>query len=310
MLFDCDRIAAGLVLMLWGYFQKLVIADRVSILVDTVYNSVYFYGTVELLMATVAFSIQIYCDFASYSTIAAGAAKVLGFELTENFNTPYFSASIREFWRRWHISLSTWFKDYLYIPLGGNRCGRIRRHVNIMVTFLVSGLWHGASWHYVVWGAVHGVFHVVGDEMDRVRKRISSTSGLDGQVRYGRMGQVVATYGLIVLSLILFRSETLPQALYVIKRILTKPNPWALTDGTLYKLGLDDTQAGILITALAALFLVSFVRYWKKETLDVFLARQCIGFRWLAIIGLFSFTFLFGIYGPEYDESQFLYFQF
>ena len=139
-LFDYGRIAGGLQLMLWGYFQKMVIADRIAVLVNTVFDAWYFYGSVELALAAAAFSIQIYCDFASYSTIAIGAAKVLGFTLMENFDTPYFACSIRDFWRRWHISLSTWLKDYLYIPLGGNRCGRLRSQINLMITFLVSGL--------------------------------------------------------------------------------------------------------------------------------------------------------------------------
>ena len=168
-LYQYDRIASGFRIMLWGYFLKMVIADRIAILVNTVFDSWYFYGTIELVLAAAAFSIQIYCDFNSYSTIAVGAAKVMGFTLMENFDTPYFSRSIQEFWRRWHISLSTWFKDYLYIPLGGSRCGRLRRYTNLMVTFLVSGLWHGASWHFVVWGGMHGLFQVIAAQTRKLR---------------------------------------------------------------------------------------------------------------------------------------------
>lgn len=151
-LWNYDRVTSGAVLMLWGFFQKMVIADRAAILVDTVYNSYWTYGTIELIIATVLFAIQIYCDFGSYSMIAIGVAKVMGFELMENFNAPYFSRSIKEFWRRWHISLSTWFRDYLYIPLGGSRCSKIKKYRNLMITFLVSGLWHGANWGFIAWG--------------------------------------------------------------------------------------------------------------------------------------------------------------
>lgn len=147
-----DRMASGAMYMLWGFFQKMVIADRVAILVDTVYSNIRIYQSYELLVAAIGFSIQIYCDFASYSNIAIGTARIMGIELMENFNTPYFSTSIQEFWRRWHISLSTWFKDYLYIPLGGNRGSKWKRYRNIMITFLMSGLWHGANWTYVFWG--------------------------------------------------------------------------------------------------------------------------------------------------------------
>ena len=139
----CD----GLLLMIWGYFLKLVIADRIAIFVDNVYANVDIYDGRYLLLASVLFAFQIYCDFAGYSTIAIGAAEVMGFELMENFNSPYLSQSVAEFWRRWHISLSSWFKDYLYIPLGGNRKGKIRKYINIMIVFLVSGLWHGAIGH-------------------------------------------------------------------------------------------------------------------------------------------------------------------
>lgn len=139
-------------LMLWGFFQKIVVADRLAILVNTVYNDPGSYKGTEVLVATVFFAFQIYCDFASYSNIAIGAAQVLGYRLTTNFKEPYLSRSIKDFWRRWHITLSSWFRDYLYIPLGGNRKGKIRTYINIMIVFLFSGLWHGASINFIVWG--------------------------------------------------------------------------------------------------------------------------------------------------------------
>lgn len=142
----------GILLMLWGFFLKIVVADRIAVFVDTVYGEPETYGGAFLIVATMLFAVQIYCDFAGYSTIAMGAAQILGIKLTENFDAPYISVSVADFWRRWHISLTSWFRDYLYIPLGGSRKGTVRKYINKMIVFLVSGLWHGASFSFVVWG--------------------------------------------------------------------------------------------------------------------------------------------------------------
>ena len=154
--FDETNATQGLKLMLWGYFMKLCVADRLALYVDAVYNNVSQHNGTSLLIASVFFAFQIYCDFGGYSLIAIGAARVMGFSLMENFRRPYFARSVREFWGRWHISLSTWFKDYVYIPLGGNRVGRFRHMRNLVVTFLVSGIWHGANWTFILWGGFHG----------------------------------------------------------------------------------------------------------------------------------------------------------
>lgn len=309
-LYDYDRIASGLRIMLWGYFQKMVIADRIAILVNTVFDSWYFYGTVELVLAAAAFSIQIYCDFNSYSTIAVGAAKVMGFTLMENFDTPYFARSIQEFWRRWHISLSTWFKDYLYIPLGGSRCSKLRRYRNLLVTFLVSGLWHGASWHFVVWGGIHGALQVAAAETRGLRDRLYERFHTKRTSFSFQLGQVVSTFVMTTFAWIFFRAESLSQAFSYIERIFTKPDWWALSDGTVYRLGLKRMEMNILLSSLWVLFAASLVKYKNHETLDVFLTKQCAWFRWLAVAGLFAYVFLFGIYGPGFDASQFIYFQF
>jgi len=152
--FSFERIRSGFMLMLWGYFLKLVIADRIAIFVDAVYGDYIKYSGWYLIIASILFALQIYCDFSGYSVIAMGAAEMMGFRLTDNFNAPYFSRSVAEFWRRWHISLSSWFRDYIYIPLGGSRKGSRRKYVNLMIVFLVSGLWHGAQWGFVVWGGL------------------------------------------------------------------------------------------------------------------------------------------------------------
>lgn len=159
--FDADKALYGAKQMLWGFFKKLVIADNLAPFVDRVYADVGSYYGVDFAVVIVFFSIQIYCDFSGYSDIAVGTAKLLGIDLMTNFKSPYLSASIREFWSRWHISLSTWFRDYVYIPLGGNRCSKLRHKANLLVTFLLSGLWHGASWNFVAWGGMHGIAQIV-----------------------------------------------------------------------------------------------------------------------------------------------------
>lgn len=171
---DFERVRDGLLLMFFGLFLKLVIADRASILVNQVYGNYGNYGFFELAVASVLFAFQIYCDFGGYTNIARGAAQVMGFSLMQNFRQPYFATNIRDFWRRWHISLTSWFTDYLYIPLGGNRKGNIRQYFNILIVFCISGLWHGASWHFVAWGFLHAVYQIVGN----LKKHIGKIFGM------------------------------------------------------------------------------------------------------------------------------------
>jgi len=178
MQWDTDRVIAGLKQMLWGFFKKLVIADRCGVVVDQVYGHSAEYDSLALALATYLFAVQIYCDFSGYGDIALGAARVMGFDLMVNFRTPYGSTSISEFWSRWHISLSSWFRDYLYIPLGGNRVLRWRWFMNLMIVFLVSGLWHGANWTYVVWGALHGIYLVLAIVFAGFWARFDAASGL------------------------------------------------------------------------------------------------------------------------------------
>ncbi len=309
-LWDYERITRGAVLMLFGLFQKMVIADRISAVVDQVYNSYWMYGSIELLLATVCFSAQIYCDFGSYSLIAIGAARVMGFDLMENFNVPYAARSIREFWARWHISLSSWLKDYLYIPLGGNRCSRWKNYRNIMVTFLVSGLWHGANWTFIVWGALHGLYQIAGKILGPAKEKFNRRFAVRTGTFSYRLGQRIVTFALVNFAWIFFRADTIRGALGVVRRIFTSWDPWVLFDQSLYMLGLDQTEVHILLAALLLLFLADLVRCKKGITLDVFLEGECLWFRWACIFLLFYFILIFGIYGPAFEAKQFIYFQF
>ena len=177
--FQYENLQKGFLLMIWGFFLKLVIADRAAMLVNTVYNEYIKYTGIAIVFATVIYGVQIYCDFWGYSSMAIGSAEMLGIELPNNFDTPYLSISIKEFWRRWHISLSSWLRDYVYFPLGGSRCSKMRKHLNVAITFLVSGLWHGAKWSFIAWGLLHGIYQIVGDLSISVRKKICEWSSVN-----------------------------------------------------------------------------------------------------------------------------------
>lgn len=186
--FDYGKAVGGLKLMLWGMFMKVVVADRVALYVDTVFSRYENYTSISCFAASLLYSVQIYADFAGYSLMAIGVGKLLGFELTDNFRRPYLSYSVTDFWRRWHISLSTWLKDYVYIPLGGSRCSKARNYWNIIVTFLVSGIWHGANWTFIVWGLWHGVFQVLEKALNQQKCRYGA---------FGRTVKIIITFLLV-----------------------------------------------------------------------------------------------------------------
>ncbi|MCL4856946.1 MAG: MBOAT family protein, partial [Flavobacteriales bacterium] len=209
-LFDYDRISNGLGLMLWGLFKKVVIADRLAIVVNEIYNNPNDYNGLTLVVGTIFFAFQIYCDFSGYSDIAIGAARVLGFDLMKNFNYPYFSKSINEFWKRWHISLSTWFRDYVYIPLGGNRRIKWRWYYNLFITFLISGLWHGANWTFIVWGIIHGTILII--ETITIKKETSNNKFKNGLL-------MLKTFIIVCLSWVFFRANNIQDAFSILTHI-------------------------------------------------------------------------------------------
>ena len=305
-----EKMTQGFIMMLWGLFMKMVIADRVALFVDSVFEQAFAIGTVEAVLGAVAFAIQIYCDFSGYSAIAIGAAKVMGFDLMENFNVPYFAVSIADFWRRWHISLSTWFRDYLYIPLGGNRGNRARKYMNLMITFLCSGLWHGAAWTYVAWGMIHGLYRVAGDVLRPVRQKILEMLKVRTDVFSFRFGQVMCTFALTSFAWIFFRAESIDRAILYVSNLFMRWNPWVLFDESIYSYGLDRREAGILLAAVIILIIVDLVRYQKNLNIGEALFRQNLVFRWLVMIALVVAVIVYGVYGVDFDSSQFIYFAF
>jgi len=217
--FEYQRVADGLKWMAWGLFKKVVIADRMALFVNSVYDAPSKHEGPALVFATVAFAIQIYCDFSGYSDIALGSSQVMGIKLMKNFDHPYFAQSIAEFWRRWHISLSTWFRDYLYIPLGGNRVTKVHWLFNLMVTFLVSGLWHGANWTYVIWGLLHGVYFIISSLTETLRERLAFFSGLNKMPRLGVVLSTLTTFTAVSFAWIFFRASSLTNALYIVQHM-------------------------------------------------------------------------------------------
>ncbi|SCX04685.1 D-alanyl-lipoteichoic acid acyltransferase DltB, MBOAT superfamily [Lachnospiraceae bacterium YSD2013] len=309
-LWSYKGVVSGLGMMLWGLFVKMVIADRIAIFVDAVHSDIYVAGTIETFIAMLGFSVQIYADFAGYSAVAIGAARIIGIDLMENFNTPLFATSIADFWRRWHISLTTWFRDYIYIPLGGNRRGKLTKYRNIMVTFLISGLWHGASWKYVVWGGIHGVYQIIADIVKPLRDWIDDKLKVQKNVFSYRFGKVLGTNLLVSFALIFFRAGSLTIALKYILRMFTKWNPWVIFNDSLYNWGLNHFEAGILFASLVLLLFVSIVRYKKQLDIGEFLFKQNMVFRWAVFILLLVAIIVFGEYGAEFASNKFIYFDF
>jgi D-alanyl-lipoteichoic acid acyltransferase DltB (MBOAT superfamily) len=306
--FDYNNAKNGLLLMLWGYFQKVVIADRVAIVVNAVYGNYTAYSGFQIALATVLFAVQVYCDFSGYTDIAKGAAQVMGFRLTDNFRQPYFAVSIQDLWRRWHISLSTWFRDYVYIPLGGSRCARWKKYRNIMITFLVCGLWHGASWNCIIWGGLHGAYQVIGDATRSIRDKLYACLRINTKAFSFRLGQILTTFFLFNLALLVFRAPGVMEALHMINKIIFNFELGSMLSTSSYMtlLGIEDLcVAGISITTL----LLANILQSRMNVRDA-LAEQNLPFRWLCYFCLVLFILTFGVYGTDYAQTQFIYFQF
>lgn len=304
--FRYENIKQGIPLIVWGLFKKMVIADNLSVLVNLVYNAPHEQGGGMIAVATVAFAFQIYCDFSAYSDIARGSARMLGYQLMENFNGPYFSQSIKEFWRRWHISLSSWFKDYLYFPLGGSRKGKLRTCVNILIVFFVSGLWHGAALTFVAWGLLNGIYQVFSLVIDPIRKKAMHFCHISEDNPVLKLFRIVCTFGFTCLAWVLFRANSLSDAILIYKKLLTG----LLTgfQGTLTAMenfGIPTLiMVGICILVLILMdWLHTKYQIWQK-------LNQVVAARYLLIFLLLAAIFLFGSYGQGYDPQDFVYFQF
>ena len=303
--FDYWKVTNGLKLMLWGLFQKMVIADNLAPLVDSVYNDPTHHSGVGLALATVFFAFQIYCDFAGYSDIAIGAAKIMGFTTMENFNRPYFSKSIPEFWRRWHISLSTWFRDYLYIPIGGNRVSIPRWYLNLFVVLSICGLWHGANWTFIVWGGLHGIYLVFSAFTRNIREKIHKAMGLDRIPRLHNYFKVTVTFSLVCFAWIFFRANSISDALYIISHLCTGLGDiavWALKAMPFFR-----PLKFHLVVGVVSVGILLFIHLLQGDShFDRWLSDKRISLRWAVYYSMALAILLFGNFGTK----EFIYFQF
>lgn len=285
--FSYDRAISGLKQMLWGYFMKLCVADRLSIYVDGAYNNAVEHNGTTLMVATFLFAFQIYCDFGGYSNIAIGASRIMGFDLMENFRRPYLAQSIKEFWKRWHISLSTWFQDYVYIPLGGNRVPYGRHLLNLVITFILSGVWHGANWTFVLWGTIHGCFLVIQNVSGIIDIKIGSNV-------ITKFLRIIFCFILVSFALIFFRSNSIDDAIMILDRIFTQR-------GTLF---IDNLTLSLGLLSLIILLMKDIVDEYNVKFNFLNSKNQTIQF--LTFIALIFYVLLFGVF----DGGQFIYFQF
>lgn len=291
--FDYHSARSGLLLIVFGLFKKIMIADRVAVFVNQTYGDIENAKGLALFMAVIFFAFQLYLDFSAYSDIAIGSARIFGFKLTTNFRRPYLSASFSDFWKRWHITLSSWFQDYIYIPLGGSRSGARRTAINVMIVFLLSGLWHGASWNFVIWGAMNGLFLIVFDKIFKLHK----STGIK------RIFAALLVFTSWAFSLIFFRAQTFADAMLVFKNM-----GFSNTD-QLYRFGLNSMEFSFSIYLILGMMLYEIVAEKQGDKLlERFYASKLL-LRWsLYFILVLSIIFL-GFYGSANDNA-FIYFQF
>lgn len=302
--FNYNLVTSGLKLAAWGLFKKVVIADRLSIVVDSVYNHPQSFNSLSLVLATVFFAFQIFCDFSGYSDMAIGIARVMGFKLMTNFNKPYQAKSLHEFWQRWHISLSTWFRDYLYISLGGNRVSIPRWYFNLFIVFLISGLWHGANWTYVIWGALHGFYLIFALVTQGFREKINKLFLLDKIPFLATL----TTFLLVTFAWIFFRAGNVNIAFYITKHIFTGipdvVKSFAHHLPIIQDVGLNNKEMGLSILLILFLELVQYLQI--KTNFVQNLSQKPVYIRWAAYYILLILIVVFG----EFSHRQFIYFQF
>ncbi|HWP10034.1 MAG TPA: MBOAT family O-acyltransferase [Polyangiaceae bacterium] len=297
--FDRERFVRGAALVLWGMAKKVVIADRLALYVNEVYGRGRYRG-LPVIVATYLFAFQIYCDFSGYSDIALGSARILGYDLMQNFDRPYLSRSVREFWTRWHISLSTWFRDYVYIPLGGNRVSPRRTALNISIVFLVSGLWHGAAWTFVAWGALHGLYMLVGMWTEGFRKRVAERVGLTRVPRLHALIQCFVVFHLVTFAWVFFRAPGFREAWRLLQNATKIEWSWS----ALAVKGVNRYELAIGVVGVA---LMTVLHLWQRgaNTAD-FVQTRSRPVRWALYYAMGLAIMLFG----QFNLTEFIYFRF
>lgn len=307
--FNVENARAGLLTMAYGLFMKVVVADRLAGIIDPVFNEWSEQSGMNLLVATILFAIQIYCDFEGYSQLAIGCARVLGFHINQNFDTPYLCTSVKGFWKRWHMSLTSWFRDYLYIPLGGNRKGTFKKCINIIIVFLVSGLWHGASWHYVIWGGINGIYNVIEDITSETRKKIYNTFRIDTDAFLWKCFCGLISFILIDITWLFFRAPGTQEAITIFIKICCDFRLKYFFSDNFYLLFGSTKAFAMIIISCIIVFIIDILRRKKIDIIMKILNQQII-YRWIIYFAVIFIILLWGAYGSGYEQTQFIYFQF
>ncbi|MDE7268559.1 MAG: MBOAT family protein [Lachnospiraceae bacterium] len=304
--FDEKCFVKGVQLILWGFFLKLMITNRSAIIVNTIFDNPQKYAGWYVAVGGVLYSLQLYTDFLACITISQGVAGVFGIELVDNFKRPYFSTSVKEFWRRWHISLSEWLRDYIYIPLGGSRKGKIPKFINLIITFLVSGIWHGSGIKFLFWGLMHAVYQIVGEITANIKNRMYIRIGLPEQSGVRTAIKRLGVFVWVTLAWIVFRADSLKNGLLMIKSLFTVYNPWIFFDDELLKMGLDWKEWCIL--TVSTVILISVSRKQEKGLhIRTLILNNPFYVRWGIYIFAVIIIMIFGIYGIGFNAQDFIY---
>lgn len=304
--FDAENITHGFQLILWGFFLKLMIADKAAVVVNTVFSNSDYYKGMYAIVAGGLYSLQLYTDFQACTKLAQGAARLFGVELVNNFNHPYFSKSIKEFWGRWHISLSECLKDYVYIPLGGNRKGKLRKYANLLITFLISGVWHGSGCRFLVWGGLHAMYQILGECTKTIREKCYTLVGIKAGSTVQNMLKMAGTYCLTTIAWIIFRAENLKKGLAMIVGIFTVYNPWVLFDDSLLSLGLNWKEWGVLLASVLGLIKISTLQEAGVSIREKIMRQPTI-VRWSIYLVAVVVIMIFGTYGFGFNAQDFIY---
>ena len=318
---DTGRIKKGLLELAWGLYMKMVLSNRIAPMVNAIYDGYEGFRGIEIVIATILFGIQIYCDFAGYSYMAIGSARILGYDLVDNFDAPYMSTSPGQFWRRWHMSLYNWFREYIYFPLGGSRKGNLRKYINVMIVFIVSGMWHGNKLGFVFWGALNGFFVVAQDVLapkTRGRQQAiatdSKTAAVPGanhvmqRIKYALT--TIGTFVLIDYAWLFFKADSFRQGLMMTRIILTDPGLIGISLHILaVEFGTDKYEVLVILCGLILLFAVDLLKNRYKDVTALIFNKPTV-IRWAVYLTLLSVIIIFGIYGYSYEQTEFIYFQF
>lgn len=305
--YDSKNLTGGIQLILWGFFLKYMIADKAAAFINPVFASPRSHTGSLMLVAVVLYSLQLYCDFMSCVSLSRGSAQLFGISLENNFSRPYFATSIKDFWRRWHISFSSWLRDYLYIPLGGNRKGRLRKYLNILITFLVSGLWHGANLNFIIWGAIHGCYQIFGELTSHIREKLYRFFHIDTTTVSYVLLKRFFTFALVCVGWIFFRASSLSDGLYILSRILLRFDIASLFTGGLYRVGLSRNEWTVLLISIAVLAAVSHQQEKDHISIRERFQQQPTIIRWIVYWAVICFIIVYGTYGWGYSVQDFIY---